>query len=525
MRRLSVWQSWTLVLLVVGVVQRLGRYLLCFPIWGDEAFLCLNLMDRDYLGLAGRLRFDQVAPLLFLWGEKAIYQILGGAELALRLLPVLAGVASLLLFARLARLTLRPAAALAATGILAVAYYPVRHACEVKPYSFDLLMSLLLLTPAAVRLRFPQRRGALVFLAAVLPFVLVSSYPAVLTAAAVSFALFGSVWRQRDRGAWLLYMAYNALLAISFLGVYLGAGRAQSDSMVTTSAGYWDTCFPPTEAGPLLRWLLAVHTGNMLAYPVGGRNGGSTLTLLLCLTGAFHLARRRRDLLLLLGGPFVLTFLAAAMGKYPYGGSARVAQHLAPSICLLAGAGVVTLLGALARSAADRRRGILAVSAGLALLGVVGLLRDLRKPYKTESDQRARAFVRRVLRQAGPADPVVVLAAPLRLYPSFEWYLRLEGSRVFWADTLEQVPLDGETQRLWCLRFSTNEYPDTALPGTSGLLVQSDSEEHVLGMGLEPDATRSCVVSRWRQATKKPPERLRGLWGVIPERVSSVRRP
>ena len=100
MRRLSVWQRWTLALLVVGVGQRLGRYLLCFPIWGDEAFLCLNLMDRDYPGLAGRLRFDQVAPLLFLWGEKAVYQTLGGAELALRLLPLLAGLSSLLLFAQ-----------------------------------------------------------------------------------------------------------------------------------------------------------------------------------------------------------------------------------------------------------------------------------------------------------------------------------------------------------------------------------------------------------------------------------------
>ena len=189
-----------------------------------------------------------------------------------------------------------------------------------KPYSFDLLMSLLLLTPAAVRLRFPHRRGPLLFLAAVIPFVLASSYPAVLTAAAVSLALFGSVWRQRTWGAWLLYLAYNGLLATSFLGLYLGVGRVQADSMVTTSAGYWDTCFPPTEAGPLLRWLLDVHTGNLLAYPVGGRNGGSAFTLLLCLAGTFHLARRHRALLLLFGGPLVLTLLAALLRQYPYGG-------------------------------------------------------------------------------------------------------------------------------------------------------------------------------------------------------------
>src|SRR5947208_1090679 len=85
-RRLS---RWLLLLLVLGVAQRLLRYLLRFPIWGDEAFICLNLMDRDYVGLTQPLRFDQVAPVLFLWGEAVVSRLLGGSELALRLLPVL----------------------------------------------------------------------------------------------------------------------------------------------------------------------------------------------------------------------------------------------------------------------------------------------------------------------------------------------------------------------------------------------------------------------------------------------------
>ena len=51
---------------------------------------------------------------------------------------------------------------------------------------------------------------------------------------------------------------------------------------------------------------------------------------------------RLEDLLLLLLTPFVLTFLAALAGKYPYGGSARIAQHLAPSLCLLAGTGAAS---------------------------------------------------------------------------------------------------------------------------------------------------------------------------------------
>ena len=52
----------------------------------------------------------------------------------------------------------------------------------------------------------------------------------------------------------------------------------------------------------------------------------------------------RRSLLLMLTAPFVLTLIAAALRLYPYGGSARVAQHLAPPICLLAGMGIASLL-------------------------------------------------------------------------------------------------------------------------------------------------------------------------------------
>ena len=55
--------------------MRVVRYGLRFPIWGDEAFVCLNLLDHDLLELAGPLRFDQVAPVLFLWVEWAVMRV------------------------------------------------------------------------------------------------------------------------------------------------------------------------------------------------------------------------------------------------------------------------------------------------------------------------------------------------------------------------------------------------------------------------------------------------------------------
>jgi len=489
-----------LLLLALGIAQRLVRYFLRFPVWGDEAFVCLNLMDRDYLGLTRPLLFDQVAPLLFLWGEETVYGLLGGSELALRLLPVLAGVGSLFLFARLAFAVLRPSAALLAAGILAVSYYPVRHSCEVKPYAFDLFLSLLLLTPAVLWLRRPDQRRHLVFLTAAVPLALASSYPAAFTAGAVSFALFPAVCRRRDGRSWLLYVLFNLLAIATFVGLFLGVGQGQHDSMTTGCRGYWDAWFPPADLRELPRWLLAVHAGNMLAYPAGGRDGASTITLLLCLIGGVYLARRRHDLLVLLLMPFVLTFLAAVLGQYPYGGSARIAQHLAPSICLLAGAGAAALLRQTRPSGIARGRGEVLAVCLLAAIGLAGTFRDVRKPYKTAGDERARQVVRTMLERTGN-EPVVVLDAPPRLYPSLEWYLRHEGENVTWARSREEVALDGGHAAFWCLRFRTNDELLDELPpfwdGPHGVFALKTRERFLLDMGPEPDATHSCEVSRW----------------------------
>src|SRR5438552_269656 len=100
------WLALGLVLLGVG--WRLLRYFLQFPLWGDEAFVCVNFLKDNFVALTGPLDCDQVAPLFFLWGELAIFKLLGGSELAVRLLPLLAGLASLALFWRLAWRLLPP---------------------------------------------------------------------------------------------------------------------------------------------------------------------------------------------------------------------------------------------------------------------------------------------------------------------------------------------------------------------------------------------------------------------------------
>jgi hypothetical protein len=95
---------------------------------------------------------------------------------------------------------------------------------------------------------------------------------------------------------------------------------------------------------------------------------------------------------LLLGlGPFGLALAASAMGRYPYGGSARTMIFVAPTICLLGGLGLASLIARLRRSRA-RRRALQASVLGLAGAGLVLLGLKLGHPYKSIHDQNSRAF-------------------------------------------------------------------------------------------------------------------------------------
>ena len=103
-------------------------------------------------------------------------------------------------------------------------------------------------------------------------------------------------------------------------------------------------------------WLLDMHTGTMMAYPVGDKHGGSVVTFLLVVAGAWALYRQdRKAILAMLLAPFALGLLAAVLGKYPYGGTARTMQYVAPSICLLMGLGMAELVALIPRDNTRRR--------------------------------------------------------------------------------------------------------------------------------------------------------------------------
>lgn len=432
----------TLALLVIGVVWRLVRYLLRFPIWDDEAFICLNFLELDYLGLTRELRNCQVAPLLFLWGELTSLRLFGASELSMRLLPFIAGMGSLFLLWRLTRMTLPPLAQTIAVGFLAVAIWPVSMGAFTKPYTLDLFMSLLLLLPAVGWLQHPQQTRWPILLALATPLALFSSYPVVFVAGAISLALMATAWRQGWKTR-VLWCVYNIVLLAAFLGHYFIAGQSQlhsPDKGATTEQGmqsFWAEGFPPSQPLALAKWLIFAHTGQMMAFPIGSQDGGSAATAILCLIGAWHFwTSRRRALLVLCLAPFGLGMLAALLHRYPYGASCRLCQHLAPAICLSAGMGAAVLLERI-RSAIIRRRWIIGVCALFLLIGICGMVRDVVHPYRTLEALWTRQVMQTLAAETRSGVPLVVLNKLEEMDSLFRWYLEQYGDRVSWSGRID----------------------------------------------------------------------------------------
>ena len=380
----------------LGILVRLVRYLVNYPIWHDEAFLAVNFWDRSYVDLLRPLDYGQVAPWLFLAIERTAVMWLGYSERVLRLFPTICSILSVPLFCLVSGQLVRGIPRLLAVAVFAVSFYPIRHGAEIKPYASDLLAAMILLYLALRWTRAPQSSRWWWVLTAIVPLLVTLSYPAVFVAGGISLASARTVLAANRRLVRLAWAVYSVVLTAAFVASYLACTVVQAQDMrLEYRFGIWAESFPPLErpwALPL--WLLEIHTGTMMAYPIGERHGGSAATLLGVVIGGLALFRRgRKQELAVLLAPFGLGLIAAGLGRYPYGGAARIMQYVAPSICLLLGIGLAALL---ARACPlSYRRGALATSLlCLSFLGVWIAERDLAKPYRVAEDLKTREFAR-----------------------------------------------------------------------------------------------------------------------------------
>lgn len=133
-------------IIALGVTVTLVRYFVDRSLWLDEAFLALNIVNRDYTTLTQVLDHNQVSPILFLFLEKLLLGIFPDPDYALRIFPTLCFILSLLLIYKTTKiLTKNCHVAVSAVCLLSVSPFFLSYATEVKPYMSDAFVALLLL--------------------------------------------------------------------------------------------------------------------------------------------------------------------------------------------------------------------------------------------------------------------------------------------------------------------------------------------------------------------------------------------
>jgi hypothetical protein len=443
----------------LGILVRLVRYLVNYPIWHDEAFLAVNFWDRDYVDLLRPLDYGQVAPWLFLAIERTAVLWLGYSERVLRLFPSVCSILSVPLFCLVSGQVVRGIPRLLAVAVFAVSFYPIRHGAEIKPYASDVLAALILLYLALRWIRAPQSSRSWWMLVGVTPLLVALSYPAVFVAGGISLAAAWTVLAANRRPVRLAWTIYNVVLTATFVAVYLACTVVQAKDMrLEYRFGIWADSFPPLERPWALPfWLLETHTGTMMAYPIGERHGGSAATLLGVVVGCLALYRRgrKRELGLLLA-PFGLGLIAAGLGRYPYGGASRIMQYVAPSICLLLGIGLATLIARFCPL--PRRRGALVVGLlCLFSLGVWMAARDLAKPYRVAEDLKTREFARWFWTEKAADAGVVCLKSDLGLpFRPALWKVGMSAVYLFHQRLFSDQNARRQASRLDPADFSTH---------------------------------------------------------------------
>jgi hypothetical protein len=326
--------SWLLA--GVGIGLRIRQYAFRRSLWNDEASLAVNIISRSYGGLTRKLAIEQGAPIGFLWLEKTATELFGISEYALRLVPLLAGIASVLIFRSLVVRLLATVAANVALCLFAVAPALVYYASESKQYGMDVFAAVALARFLPALLQGPMRWSKSLWWGGTASVLVWCSFPAAFVCGSVSLVVALAMTRRRRWAQLAAFVAGCAMWVASLAVEYFVALRSlHSDPKLL---GYWAYAFPrrPLALGSTLSWFNRdLHV--LIGFPWHLQFFWLTATLLFL--GWIVLLGRRTT-----AGLFVLVLLAAvavAAIVHDYPMADRLVLFTVPFVCLLLGAAVM----------------------------------------------------------------------------------------------------------------------------------------------------------------------------------------
>ncbi|MEB3342156.1 glycosyltransferase family 39 protein [Okeania sp.] len=316
------------LIIAFGVAMRLIQYLSNRSLWADEAVLALNIVNRSYLELFQPLDYDQGAPIGFLIIEKLAVQILGNNEYALRLFPLICGIGSLFLFYELAKKWMAKSAIIIGLTLFANLQYLVYYSAEVKQYSNDVAIALLLYLLLLPLLEQKLNQSQIIKSALVGAIAIWFSHPSIFILASIGgSALLINYWQKDLTKIKQLLLIYSGWI-FSFIIFYFVSLRNLTGNETLTNS--WGKAFPSSPFDII--WMLDAF-GKFFYKPLGFGKWIDGLAIVFFLLGCIACWLHKKKILLLLLSPILMTFLASFLHQYPF--RSRLVLFLTPFVIFL----------------------------------------------------------------------------------------------------------------------------------------------------------------------------------------------
>ncbi len=322
---------WTLA--AAGALFRIATYGHNRSLTNDEARYAGDIVGHSYRQVLEHAR--ESSPPFFKWSTKFAIGLFGSHEYVLRLVPLVFGLIALLLFVRLASDLLPSRARAMAVLLFAVSDSLIYFSSELKPYSGDVAIALLLLCTAARLhgrpLTWPQALACGLGGAIAVWW----SFASVFVMAGLGTVTIAAGWIDGDmKRVWRACVA--AAIWLGSFGAMALTPLFRETGANSGLRGLWVSGFMPIlpRSASDLEWYPVAFI-RMFVAPGGFVLPG--IAALAFLAGAAILWRQRRTALLMLLSPFPFVLAASALGKYPF--SERLLLFVLPACLLLIAAG------------------------------------------------------------------------------------------------------------------------------------------------------------------------------------------
>lgn len=418
----------------VGAGLHITWYLVRGSVWFDESLLALNILHRSPGELLQRLWFSQGAPWGFLEAEKLSVGLFGAGDRSLRLVPLLAALAALPVFWRVATLYLRGHEASLALAFFSLSPALILYSAESKQYSLDVLATLIAIWFGRIALGPLTWRQAAVG-AASGALLVGFSHASMITLVACGLVAGIAAAARRDvpglqrlgviGATWGLFVGAFFLLAWPKLSTLRGFEKGEA----------YGIPFPPSQPGDTK--ILVEKLSKIAEFPFGAYNHPWSLLIALSAAvlagvGAVSLLRSDAWGAAVLLAPIAAVAGVLALSLYPYG--LRFLLFLIPVILLLVVAGTTACVRALKHGAPWRRLLAATAVAGAVYLAVIQIVSTTRL-LAFDKGQDIRPVLERIRSEWRPGDTLYLQRSaqyPARYYAEISGVNRAPDGRTLW---------------------------------------------------------------------------------------------